>query len=169
MNCRRYGMRTRAISRSIIGILLIFLFFAGAIIASSAVAAAAQSGITKKIRIVLPSEPDTLDLMSTKMPGVSGPIAENITERLIGISTDRKLIPTGLATSWKISPDRKEVDFTLRKGVKFHNGDPFTTKDVQFSHERGFKNSTAYQRSMRYLENITILDDYRVRFRFILT
>ena len=46
-----------------------------------------SGAITKKIVIVTPSEPDTLDLNSTKMPGISAPVAENITERLIGITT----------------------------------------------------------------------------------
>lgn len=127
---------------------------------------ATQGIISKKIIIALPSEPDTLDLNSTKMPGISAPVAENITERLIGLTNDGKLVPTGLATSWKVSPDGKEVEFVLRKNVTFHNGDPFTAKDVQFSHERGLKLSSTYQRTMRYLENFAVLDDYRVRFRF---
>ncbi len=38
-----------------------------------------------------------------------------------------------LAESWTISPDAKVVEFKLRKGVKFHNGDPFTAEDVVFS------------------------------------
>ena len=42
----------------------------------------------------------------------------------------------GLATSWKMSPDGNVVKFTLRKGVKFHSGDPLTMKDIQFSFER---------------------------------
>jgi peptide/nickel transport system substrate-binding protein len=151
--------------RSIRGILIIFLFLAGVIMASTGALAATPGAITKRVIIVVPTEPDTLDLNSTKMNPVSAPVAENITERLMGLTTDGKLIP-GLATSWKISPDGKEVEFTLRKGVTFHNGDLFTARDIQFSHERGLQKSTAYQRSMRYLENFTILDDYRVRFRF---
>ena len=99
------------------------------------------------------------------MDGASAPIAENIAERLIGLTTDGKFIP-GLATSWKISPDGKEIDFFLRKGVKFHNGDPFTAKDVQFSHERGLKSSTTYQRTMRYIESLTIVNDYQVKYKF---
>jgi hypothetical protein len=56
-------MGTRTIVRSISGILLVFLFFTGVIIASTEASAAAQSGITKKIRIVLPSEQDTSALL----------------------------------------------------------------------------------------------------------
>jgi peptide/nickel transport system substrate-binding protein len=41
-----------------------------------------------------------------------------------------------LAESWQVSPDGRVYDFTLRKGVKFHNGDPLTAGDVKFSFER---------------------------------
>ena len=36
-----------------------------------------------------------------------------------------------LATSWSWSEDGKELSFTLRQGVKWHDGRPFTAKDVQ--------------------------------------
>ncbi len=41
-----------------------------------------------------------------------------------------------LAESWSASPDGRTYDFTLRKGVTFHNGDPVTAEDVKFSFER---------------------------------
>src|SRR5262245_63281326 len=41
-----------------------------------------------------------------------------------------------LAESWSISADGLTYDFVLRKGVKFHNGDPATAEDVKFSLER---------------------------------
>src|SRR5256712_10655459 len=41
-----------------------------------------------------------------------------------------------LAESWQVSPDGRVYDFTLRKGVKFHNGDTLPSEDVKFSFER---------------------------------
>ena len=41
-----------------------------------------------------------------------------------------------LAESWSMAPDGLSYDFTLRKGVLFHNGEPLTAEDVKFSFER---------------------------------
>src|SRR3989475_4603648 len=41
-----------------------------------------------------------------------------------------------LAESWSMSPDGLVYDFVLRRGAKFHNGDPVTAEDVKFSLER---------------------------------
>ena len=38
-----------------------------------------------------------------------------------------------LAESWTVSSDQKTYEFKLREGLKFHNGDPFTSEDVKFS------------------------------------
>jgi peptide/nickel transport system substrate-binding protein len=46
-----------------------------------------------------------------------------------------------LAESWTASQDGINYKFTLRKGVKFHNGDTFTSEDVKFSFERYRGNS----------------------------
>src|SRR5881396_3158887 len=41
-----------------------------------------------------------------------------------------------LAESWTVSKDGLTYEFVLRKGVKFHNGDPLTAEDVKFSFDR---------------------------------
>ena len=41
-----------------------------------------------------------------------------------------------LAQSWEESEDGLTYTFTLRPGLKFHNGDPVTTEDVKFSFDR---------------------------------
>ena len=41
-----------------------------------------------------------------------------------------------LAESWTASKDGLTYEFVLRKGVKFHNGDPVTADDVKYSFDR---------------------------------
>src|SRR5262249_2659258 len=41
-----------------------------------------------------------------------------------------------LAESWSVSPDGLTYEFSLRKGVRFHNGDSVTAEDVKFSFDR---------------------------------
>ena len=41
-----------------------------------------------------------------------------------------------LAESYTVSKDWITYEFVLRKGIKFHNGDPITPEDVKFSFER---------------------------------
>jgi peptide/nickel transport system substrate-binding protein len=130
----------------------------------SAVNAAQSPKATSGIVIATPAEPDTLDLTTTKYSVTSSPIANNIFERLVDLTPDGKFVP-GIA-SWKTSPDGKVVEFTLRKGVKFHSGDPLTTKDVEFSHLRALKTNPTHQRAMRNLEKFEIVDDLTCRFVF---
>src|SRR5712691_7087106 len=41
-----------------------------------------------------------------------------------------------LAQAWQESEDGLTYEFKLRPGLTFHNGDPLTTEDVEFSFER---------------------------------
>jgi peptide/nickel transport system substrate-binding protein len=45
-------------------------------------------------------------------------------------------VAPSLAESWSTSPDGLVYEFVLRKGVRFHNGEPVTAEDVKFSFER---------------------------------
>src|SRR6185436_11347825 len=38
-----------------------------------------------------------------------------------------------LAESWSVSPDGLVYEFVLRRGARFHNGEPVTAEDVKFS------------------------------------
>jgi peptide/nickel transport system substrate-binding protein len=57
-------------------------------------------------------------------------------------------IASSLADSWSVSKDGLVYEFLLRKGARFHNGDPITAEDVKFSFERyrGAANKTLKDR-----------------------
>jgi peptide/nickel transport system substrate-binding protein len=67
-----------------------------------------------------------------------------------------------LATRWHESADGLTYDFELRQGVKFHNGDPFTAEDVQFSFER-YKGAGAAELK-KQVKAIEIVHAHHIRF-----
>jgi peptide/nickel transport system substrate-binding protein len=68
-----------------------------------------------------------------------------------------------LAESWSFSKDGLTYEFVLRKGVKFHNGDPLTAEDVKFSFER-YKGAGASTLRARGAA-VDVVDALRTRFR----
>jgi peptide/nickel transport system substrate-binding protein len=75
---------------------------------------------------------------------------------------DNPMAPS-LATEWHESPDGLTYDFALRQGVKFHNGDPFTAEDVQYSFER-YKGSGAPDLKKK-IKAVEIVNPHHVRFQ----
>lgn len=69
---------------------------------------------------------------------------------------------TSLAASWSESPDGLTYTFTLRPGLRFHNGDPCTSEDVAFSYER-YK-GTGAQELRSHVQRVEIVDPLTVRF-----
>src|SRR5467141_1090104 len=67
-----------------------------------------------------------------------------------------------LAESWTMARDGRTWEFVLRRGPRFHNGDPVTADDVKFSFER-YKGTAAPPLKERVRE-VEVLDPARVRF-----
>ena len=63
-------------------------------------------------------------------------VSFNVFDNLTSRHPDGKLYP-GLATEWKLE-GQTTWRFKLRSGVKFHNGDPFTSADAKASIERTY-------------------------------
>jgi len=81
------------------------------------------------------------------------------------------LKPEMLATKWEMSPDGKAWRFNLRPGIRFHNGDSFTARDVAFSWEliaakdaRG-TNTGRWRGLLKSKEDIEIVNDQEIVFR----
>src|SRR5437899_12468774 len=68
------------------------------------------------------------------------------------------------AEQCSIAADSRSATFTLRRGIKFHNGEPVTPQDVKFSYEnyRGAKADVFKKKT----ERVEIVDDRTIRFLF---
>jgi peptide/nickel transport system substrate-binding protein len=94
---------------------------------------AASPASSQTLRYANQGELKSLDpytLNETTTHAHLGHVYEGLVER----DKDLKIIPA-LAESWE-NPEPTRWRFHLRKGVKFHNGDPFTADDVVFSADR---------------------------------
>jgi peptide/nickel transport system substrate-binding protein len=67
-----------------------------------------------------------------------------------------------LAESWSESPDGLTYELRLRPNLKFHNGDPCTTEDVQFSFER-YKGGGAKELHAK-VKRVEVVDPRTIRF-----
>ena len=67
-----------------------------------------------------------------------------------------------LAASWTESPDGRTYEFTLRQGLRFHNGDPCTAEDVRYSFMR-YKGAGAKELQAK-VQQVEVVNPLTVRF-----
>ena len=134
----------------------------GATLATLPLAATAQA---KKDAVVLAMtlEPPGLDPTAGAASAIAEIVQYNIFETLTKINNDGTVSPL-LAEKWEVSPDLKTYTFTLRKGVKFQNGEPFNANAVRFSFERagGDKSTNKDKRTFAMMDRVAVIDDYTV-------
>ncbi|MEL7114989.1 MAG: ABC transporter substrate-binding protein, partial [Pseudomonadota bacterium] len=110
-----------------------FRHLAAATLTALAVAAGpglAQTAGGTMVKIIQPEPPSLASYLSTSGP--IGLIAPKIYDGLFDYDNDLNMVPA-LATGVDVSEDGKTVTFTLREGVTWHDGEAFTSEDVQFT------------------------------------
>ncbi|NOY86769.1 MAG: ABC transporter substrate-binding protein, partial [Deltaproteobacteria bacterium] len=86
-------------------------------------------------------------------------VAQQIFDGLVAFDRKLRIIP-GLAESWTVSKNGREYLFSLRKGVRFHDGSSFEARDVAASLTRIFRPGNSLQFT-RFLDNIVGADEFR--------
>ncbi len=79
---------------------------------------------------------------------------------------DRNLELEGdLAESWEIKENGLVIIFHLRKNVRWHDGQPFTARDVEFTYQKLIDPNvkTPYSGDFERVRSLEVLDDYTVR------
>jgi len=72
-------------------------------------------------------------------------------------------VAPALAESWTAAPNGLSFEFVLRKGARFHNGDPVTADDVKFSFDR--YRGTASKTLKERVAAVEVVDPARIRIR----
>jgi peptide/nickel transport system substrate-binding protein len=84
------------------------------------------------------------------------------------VRPDEQLRPTpDLALSWSASGDGLSYTFHLRPGVLWHDGEPFTARDVQFTFEQviDVKSGSRLRSDFAAVAGVDVIDSLTVRFR----
>src|SRR5262245_56885822 len=131
------------------------------LIAGSTTAVAAPEGqMSFALQVSLaPVWFDPADTTSTSIPFV---VLYAVHDALVKAMPGQPMAPS-LAESWTVSRDGLSYEFVLRKGVKFHNGEPVTAEDVKFSFER-YRGTAAAAFKAR-IATVEVADAQHVRFR----
>jgi peptide/nickel transport system substrate-binding protein len=125
-------------------------------------AQAAPAGNVKKggtLTIAQELDPVTLDPhKSSNFSAVQA--FEHVYESLTQYD-DKLNVQPALAEKWEVSPDGKTYTFSLRKGVKWHDGTDFVAEDLKYWHERMMAAETVapYKNWFDTIEKIEVVDN----------
>ncbi|HXF64431.1 MAG TPA: ABC transporter substrate-binding protein [Caldilineaceae bacterium] len=127
--------------------------------AQQAAAPAAQG--EKVLTVALTTIPNSLDMPKAAERNASN-ASWQLYDSLLWINDEGELEPA-LATEWTVSEDGTTYTFTLREGVTFHNGEPFTAEAVVSSWERGKNPENEYFTDWEQATSVTVIDDMTVQ------
>ncbi|HEY9854091.1 MAG TPA: ABC transporter substrate-binding protein, partial [Stenomitos sp.] len=101
------------------------------ILAAWTLFASAAQAKPQVLRLGLQDNPSTLDpALASNVPAIG--VSHWLYNGLVTFDSAARVVPD-LAERYTVSPDGKHYTFTLRPGVRFHDGHPLTSEDVRYS------------------------------------
>ncbi|MDR1795145.1 MAG: ABC transporter substrate-binding protein [Erysipelotrichaceae bacterium] len=91
------------------------------------------------------------------------PINLNVYNKLIKLTAANTVLPD-LAYDWEFAPDGSSLTFYLQEGVKWHDGEPFTSADVKWTYDMMKQENWNSALAMASVSSIECPDDYTVVF-----
>jgi len=114
---------------------------------------------TDGLRFGYPSEPRTLDPLSTSGTADGRSILFNVFEGLVKPNAEGVLMPC-IAESWTIEQDGLVYIFQIKNDIYFHNGNLLTPLDVKFTLETG---RDAGMDGLRDISDVTITGEHEIK------
>jgi len=118
-------------------------------------------------RLVIPinSDPPSLDFLTCTDVWCLL-VARFVTDSLVDEGENLETVPR-IATSWEFSEQDRVLTFHLRQGVRWHDGTPFTSRDVLFTYRRTIDPASgARADQFQDVQEVTAPDDFTVKVRF---
>jgi peptide/nickel transport system substrate-binding protein len=135
---------------------------------SNRVEPAGAKGVAKGDYLVVPisSDPPSLDFL-TCTDVWCNLVARFVADSLVDEGENLETVPR-LASSWEFSEGGKSLVFHLRPGVRWHDGVPFTSRDVVFTYQRIVDPSSgaAHADQFAEVEKVWAPDELTVQIRY---
>jgi peptide/nickel transport system substrate-binding protein len=119
----------------------------------------------QKLIIAQETEPQTMDAHYV-IDSPTASIMEHMVEPLFELTPKGEISPK-LVEKWQVSPDATEFTLKLKRGIKFHDGQPFNAEAVKVNFDRRFdpKAGTKLYFLVAQIESVTVIDEHTVKIK----
>ena len=162
---RQSRMRRRLLALALAGAAVLLAGLGGGLVRAMAGESASPSPATPvTLRVGWVNEPDNLNPFIGY--STSSYLVYHLNyDQLTGYTAADVTPAPDLAESWTTSADGLEWTFKLRQGVKWQDGEPFTSADVVFTYDYIIKNQlAAFTSYTTGITKVEAVDDYTVTF-----
>jgi peptide/nickel transport system substrate-binding protein len=114
-----------------------------------------------ELRVAIPWTPENLD-PTMNLSSIRAAVGVSMFDSLVGRGADNRIV-SQLAESWRLLDDLT-WQFKLRRGVVFHDGEPFTGEAVRFTVERVLdpNQKSPNRANIAEIAKVEVLDDATV-------
>ena len=114
-----------------------------------------------ELRVAIPWTPENLD-PTMNLSSIRAMVGVAMFDSLVGRDADNRIVPQ-LAESWRLVDDTT-WQLKLRRGVVFHDGEPFNAEAVRFTFQRVLdpEQKSPNRANMAEIARVDVIDDYTV-------
>ncbi|WP_331233341.1 ABC transporter substrate-binding protein [Natronorarus salvus] len=106
----------------------------------------------------------TLDPMAAERGRADRDYGRLIFDRLMHPTPEEEFLPAPWAAESVEQPDDTTYEVTLREGLEFHDGEPVTAEDIEFTYTYGAENNAGLRGVIGNLEEVVVESDLEVTF-----
>jgi peptide/nickel transport system substrate-binding protein len=121
----------------------------------------AQAQSPGELRVAIPWTPENLD-PTMNLSSFRAMVGVSIFDSLVGRDAENRIVPQ-LAESWRLV-DEVTWQLKLRRGVVFHDGEPFNAEAVRFTFQRVLdpEQKSPNRANVAEIVRVEVVDDYTV-------